>query len=363
MALMFQRLAANYQKNGYYPTDSLTTQRILNALVPSEMGTMRILDPCCGEGVLIAETQHHLGDQCVSYGIEYNEERAWHGKQILTHCVHSDIHDCVISGRSYGLLMLNPPYGDTVKDKTDLNSKRDRLEKLFYRRTHGLLQYGGVMVLIIPYYSLDKEYSTWIARHFTHVKAYMAPETRYKQLVVFGIKQRVSDTDIPTRDRLMGIGKGDIEAEELPQNWTGDYYCVPASNLQDEFKFHTVRVDPRQLEDVLDHYPSLWKQMGSVFRYTEKAHRPPLRKLSEWHLALALAAGQIFGVVKSNDGRTYVIKGDTFKAKSVKEEHETNSKDEIIGIKRIHTDRFVPTIRAIDFTRDSPTYGRCLTIQ
>lgn len=363
MALMFQRLAQNYAKNGYFPTDSETTQRILNAIVPSESGTMRILDPCCGEGVILAETQHHLGDQSVSYGIEYNEERAWQAKQIMNHCIHGDIHDCVINARSYSLLVLNPPYGDTVKDKTDINAKRDRLEKLFYRRTHGLLQYGGIMVLIVPYYSLDKEYSTWIARHFTRVKAFMAPETRFKQLVLFGVKRRVSDTDIVVRDRLIGIGNGDISADELPALWDEEPYMVPASNLQDEFKFHSVRVDPRQLEDVLDHHPSLWNQMGMVFRYTEKSHRPPLRKLSEWHLALALAAGQIFGVVKSRDGRTYVIKGDTFKAKSVKEEVETNSKDEVIGVKRIHTDRFVPTIRAIDFTRGSPTYGRCLTIQ
>lgn len=363
MALMFQRLAQNYAKNGYFPTDTDTTQRILNALAPCETGIMRLIDPCCGEGVILAEAQHHLGDQAVSYGIEYNEERAWHGKQILSHCVHSDIHDCVISARSFSLLVLNPPYGDTVKDKTDFNAKRDRLEKLFYRRTHGLLQYGGIMVLIIPYYSLDKEYSTWIARHFTQVQAFMAPEKRFKQLVVFGVKQRVTDTNTVIRDRLMAIGSGDIEADELPAEWMDIPYVVPATNTQDEFKFHSVRIDDRQLQDILAHQPSLWNQMGLVFRYREITHRPPLRKLSEWHLALALAAGQIFGVVKSLDGRTYVIKGDTFKSKSVVEEVETNNKDEVIGVKRIHTDRFVPTIRAIDFTRGSPTYGRCLTIQ
>ena len=45
MALMFQRLAHNYAKNGYFPTDGETTQRILNAIAPCETGVMRILDP------------------------------------------------------------------------------------------------------------------------------------------------------------------------------------------------------------------------------------------------------------------------------------------------------------------------------
>ena len=32
MALMFQRLARNYAKDGYFPTDAETIQRVLNAL-------------------------------------------------------------------------------------------------------------------------------------------------------------------------------------------------------------------------------------------------------------------------------------------------------------------------------------------
>ena len=51
MALMFPRLARNFAKNGYYPTDEPTLERALNALMPSD-GPMCILDPCAGEGVL-----------------------------------------------------------------------------------------------------------------------------------------------------------------------------------------------------------------------------------------------------------------------------------------------------------------------
>ena len=35
MALMFPRLARNFAKNGYYPTDEPTLERALNALMPS----------------------------------------------------------------------------------------------------------------------------------------------------------------------------------------------------------------------------------------------------------------------------------------------------------------------------------------
>jgi len=53
MALMFSRLAHNFIKNGYFPTDAVTLERILAAIEP-DGETLRIHDPCCGEGTALA---------------------------------------------------------------------------------------------------------------------------------------------------------------------------------------------------------------------------------------------------------------------------------------------------------------------
>ncbi len=119
MALLFQRLAHNFIKNGYFPTDEVTLQRILSALDAGNR-TVRIHDPCCGEGIALAETGHFLASQgatVTTLGIEFDQERAWHAKQLLDRVIHSDVHDVVVSARSVGLLFLNPPYGDVVSDK------------------------------------------------------------------------------------------------------------------------------------------------------------------------------------------------------------------------------------------------------
>ncbi|MEI0619067.1 DUF6094 domain-containing protein, partial [Pseudomonas aeruginosa] len=75
--------------------------------------------------------------------------------------LHSDLFDTMISRQSFGLLWLNPPYGDLVADHSGASqyqgSGRRRLEKAFYQRCLPLLQYGGVMVLIVPHYVLDDE--------------------------------------------------------------------------------------------------------------------------------------------------------------------------------------------------------------
>ena len=72
MALMFPRLARNFAKNGYFPTDEKTVEHILSFLSPLEgdQNHTQIFDPCAGEGVALAEIKHRLNQhQSSAYGI------------------------------------------------------------------------------------------------------------------------------------------------------------------------------------------------------------------------------------------------------------------------------------------------------
>lgn len=208
MALMFQRIARNYVKDGYFPTDSDTIERVLSLLKPCKSGRMRIIDPCAGEGVALAECGQHLNDPeadrtvesitVESFGVEYHVDRAHQAKQLLTRCLCDDFQDTLITPRSFGLVWLNPPYGDLVSDNGQTgDSKRSgkkRLEKLFFQQSARLLQYGGVMVLIVPHYRLDHEFRKWIAAGFDRVQVYLAPEQQFKQAVVLGIRKRTTSS-------------------------------------------------------------------------------------------------------------------------------------------------------------------------
>lgn len=371
MALMFQRLARNFIKNGYFPTDETSTARILAAVVPSDR-PMRILDPCCGEGVALAETAHHLeafgkGD-LETFGVEYDEERAYHAKTLLNRCIHADLMDTVIQPRSFGLLWLNPPYGDLVSDQVAASAAkwkgRKRLEKLFYERTIGTLQFAGILVLIVPHYALDREFATWIARHCSTVRVFRAATDQFRQVVVFGVRKPVSDgVDTAARELLAAVGTGEREAPALPQVWSEPLYHVPPAP-QGEPKFFTLRIDPRQLgEETRRAGPALWDRFTTTFQSGMQEHRRPLRALSQWHLALALSAGQISGAVRSNDERLLLVRGDTHKEKEIRVEHEVNDRTGDVRETRIHLDRFVPVIRAIDFTPGSASFGDVLTIR
>jgi tRNA1(Val) A37 N6-methylase TrmN6 len=353
MALIFQRVARNFIKNGYFPTDEVTLERIINALDIAGSES-RIFDPCCGEGTALAEISRHLtncGGKVQSYAVEYDRERAWHAKSILDNVAHADINDVFGTLQSMGLLFLNPPYGDLISDKAGIGdkSKRDRLEKVFMRKTMTFLQIGGVLVLIVPQYVLDGEFASLIGRNFTNVKTFMAPEKRFKQAVVFGIRCRSSTPSLAT---IKAIGEAfDGTAQELAESWCDEPYYVPAISTDTPISFQSVKIDSSQLAFEINKFrhATMWPQFSLNFRSTNLPTRRPLRDLSKWHLALALAAGHINGVVESRDGRKLLVKGDTLKGKNLEIER-TVDEDGKVTETRILTDKFIPVIRGIDFT-------------
>lgn len=377
MALMFQRIARNFTKNGYFPTDTETTARVLDYLKPCKKGLMRLLDPCAGEGVALAECRQHLHQPehrqiAETFAVEYDAERAEQARQLIDRCLHGDFQDTVITPRSFGLLWLNPPYGDLVGDKAQTGSQalgkgKKRLEKLFFRQSVRLLQYGGVLVLIVPHYTLDREFRKWLAAGFERIRVALAPERQFKQAVVIAVRRRTNAHDETCREGMRVLEKFcDLDLNDKPilplTAGKTERYAVPAAAAGD-IRFNALRIDPVQFAREIERYPCLWQQFGHQMLPATGNHRRPLMALSDWHLALALAAGQVSGVVHSNDGRkTYVIKGDTFKDKKQSVEVEPQGNGEFREI-RTSLDVFVPQIKAIDMTPDSPTWGEILTIK
>ncbi len=375
MALMFPRLARNFARNGYFPTDEATLERALQALEPASQ-TMSIIDPCAGEGVAIAEAAHALGRASVhAYAVEYDEERAAHASTLVEHCLRSDLMDTVISRQSFGLLWLNPPYGDLMKDPAGGREFkcRARLEKLFYQRSLPFLQYEGVLVYIIPHYTLDSELVGWLTRHFTDLSVFAAADPQFKQVVIFG--RRIRQRDLPSpmiadqlaavhhaeRTYLLDVGRGAEEAEPLPPAWPHQRYRVPPATDGPEH-FYRTTLEPEQFASEVHRLRGLWSAADAHLGASQRSWRRPARALSNWHLSLSLAAGAISGVVTSPSGRVLVVKGDTHKEKSLTTEY-TEGEDGSVNETRILTDRFVPVIRAWDMTPNSATRGQVLTIR
>lgn len=373
--LMHPRVAHNYAKAGYYPTDNQTVERVINALSLGNVNQRtRIIDPCAGEGEAISKIVQALGHSTIeSYAVEYDQERAKKAAALTHYCLRSDLFDTVIEARQFGLLFLNPPYGDMTPDtyyagnisSIDDKGGRKRLEKEFYQRTLAYLAYGGVLVFIIPNAVLDEQMSTWLSSHFRELRIYQAVDKQFKQLVIFGIRTRVQDIKKEQRaqnfERLQVIYNQTKDVEELPEEWPFEPYLIPGSSSELKY-FYRISIETEQFATEIERLKGLWPEFKLRLRHTQTVSRAPLAKLSDWHLSLALAAGEIHGVVQSPiSGRILAIRGDTYKTKKRHVEIIDDGKGNITE-HVILTDRFVPVIKAWDMTPDSAHKGQLFNI-
>ena len=372
MSLLFPRVARNLAKAGYYPTDIDTVNACKRLVTPAEdVNSLSILDPCCGLGEALTAFSEHLGAKeaiTQSYGIEFDEERAYKAKQSLDTCIHADINDCVLGTQQFSLLFLNPPYGDKVTDHyhvENTDGSVNRLEKLFYQRCFSSLVFGGVLVLILPEYSFDKQYRRWLERNFGRLMVRRACDSRFKQLVVLGVRKRTSTStlqcDRNTLDQLEAVSKGDIDVPRIDCDDQCRYWLPETSNVK---KFHFIRMDSKQLSEAIGepHQSGLWPQFKATFNGSKRSALQPLCQMSQWHMALALAGGQLNGLVESGDGKKLLVKGDTFKSKKVTKEIQLDAKGNVTEI-QVSTDTFVPSIVGLDFTANSQTYGDLVRIK
>lgn len=369
MGLIFPRLARNHIKNGYFPTDVDSLNAICER-IDAQAHAVRAIDPCCGEGAALLHLVDHLeqnGVDVESFGIEIDDERATHAREALVPkgglVAHADMNDVLTPRASIGLLFLNPPYGNTVNTADSYQrSEGDRHEKIFCRRWFPTLQIGGILVLVVPFYVLDEELSALIARNFERVSVRKAPEQAFRQAIIIGVKRRPSHPPAELVRQIVKFSEGHLDRIEMDEP---GQYLIPGITPELEFALTVARIDPRQLSlEVSGRMASatLWPRYRHVFRSGQaQPPRRPLCALSQWHLALALAAGQISGLVSSGE-RLLLVKGDTFKRKETHKEYEHRSDGSVLQT-TIATDRFVPVIKAIDMTAGSPLFGAVITIR
>ena len=194
------------------------------------------------------------------------------------------------------------------------------------------------------------------------MRFYLAPEQRFKQCVIFGVRKRSDRPDPGVKAMLLANAREPGKAATLDETTADTPYLVPELATDVPRKFHAVRIDAAQLATELSrlHRHTLWPQFASRFGQTGLTERRPLKSLGEWHLALALAAGQISGVVTSKTGQRLLVKGDTVKDRVKTVQHVENADGEITEITTL-TDRFVPAIRGINLT-PGPDFGAIVTI-
>lgn len=227
------RLAAT-AVGGYYPTPTKIVSLVRQHLgLSGDLGGYRdtlynYLDPCAGEGSAIAELLTALHGVKASDQIVYSVEMEKGRHEALTsrmrelswksekRALLGDAFKVQMVGE-VSLLWLNPPYGtDPIIG---------RLEEHFLARFCTTLTEGGVLVFIIPGYSLGNSAST-LAQHFDRVECYRFPDPDYvvfKQVILFATK------------RCPALPEPDPELQQRIKSWSSNAVALPVAGQGEPF--------------------------------------------------------------------------------------------------------------------------------
>lgn len=296
----------NRARMGYFPTDLSHVKMLKDAIVfPGE--PVNLIDPCCGEG--IALQAFSKGIQARTYGIEIDEVRGEEAGRRLQRVGFGSFFHSRISLNAFQGLWLNPPYLSVPSE----NGTR-RLEKSFLADSMRLLQVGGIMIYIIPYYRATPDVCRVLCENFTDLRVhkFIGKEfERFKQVAIIGrrIERREAEKMAKKLSEYM------LDADKIPPitDLPKDCYEMPAATKKVEL-FKGAVFNVSELAEQLKKSPSTQRLFED--RTLDNRKLSPLLPLNLSQVGLVGASGMMNGLVECDT--PHIIKGRIVKEKKTK---------------------------------------------
>lgn len=327
---------ASQVKAGFYPIPPEALAHILKALTFE--GDVNVLDPCAGKGKALKQIVEYVGKETEfeahPYAIELDEGRAQTVRQEFGEgaLAPADCYNCQVTAGSIQLLFLNPPYDNELGGGST--------EMQFLQHAHWWLQDGGVLIYVVPEDKVGR-YSPslkFLAHNYDRLKYMPFPDKvrKYREAMFICTKLKYvreqttdeyNDPDLP--DKLVAKDKGSYK---VPKRRGG-----PRT-------FAKVAMTPAEMGRALSISPL---QRHLLPPAPLALARPPL-PLSKGHTAVLLSAGHLNGKVSPPGEEPHVIRGSCVKQTYVKEQTTEERADGTVIEKRVESERFVLTIRAVE---------------
>ena len=296
----------NRARMGYFPTDLSHVKMLKDAIVfPGE--PVNLIDTCCGEG--IALQAFSKGIQARTYGIEIDEVRGEEAGRRLQRVGFGSFFHSRISLNAFQGLWLNPPYLSVPSE----NGTR-RLEKSFLADSMRLLQIGGIMIYIIPYYRATPDVCRVLCENFTDLRVhkFIGKEfERFKQVAIIGrrIERREAEKMAKKLSEYMLDADKIPPITDLPKNC----YEMPAATKKVEL-FKGAVFNVSELAEQLKKSPSTQRLFED--RTLDNRKLSPLLPLNLSQVGLVGASGMMNGLVECDT--PHIIKGRIVKEKKTK---------------------------------------------
>lgn len=292
-------------------------------------GEAAALDPTCGEGLILkqlTEARDERDFTIHTYGVELDKRRAELAKDAIQTVVQAPIESMIISNDAFSLLMLNPPYDNTMlgigEDKTERKEYTELVRGTRY------LAPGGIMIYIIPSYRYtDKKIARFLASHFEDIAVTRFTDEDYpdfRQSIFIGKKKKADYKELNERlfEFLQQMDSEDfVEKHVSPLNallLTEQLWNVPAgvsevptfyTRMQNKSEFITAIRQNKGFDAFIQRTKTKQLEIGGE----------PLLPISQGQMALLLASGAVNGVIGTGDN-LHIIQGMEIVTKEVTQE-------------------------------------------
>jgi Uncharacterised methyltransferase family (DUF6094) len=309
------RLAAQ-AKLGFYPVSEGTIRFVAESVKINDASTIRLFDPCCGQGKALAQFGTELGiPKEQLYGIELDDRRAEEAREVVGNVVHGSFFNTkIVPVQTFSLAWVNPPYDDEIKQEAE--SVRLSLEVAFLQYVSRFVTPHGIVILHAPEDRITEKVIQTMGQMCYDVKRVrLPPELRpYREALLIGwrrttIERNVWSVHAPVMDVCPEL--------VLPSGDTVRSFVKNAPTDQ-EITSHLEKA-------------AFWR----VFNEDKKRQKlQPVLPLGAGHLGLTLASGYLDGLLKPKNCEPHVVRGCSYKEDILaKEENSTNDEGKVTNTK------------------------------
>lgn len=297
-AAIIGRLMNNIRM-GYYPTDLDHVELITRGIAFPNGVTTNLLDPCCGTGAALRKMG--TGNNCFCYGVELDLSRAEQAQGQLHRVGFGSFFGAHISQKAFHVLFLNPPYLSVLSER----GQRSRDEKRFLLESIPLLNWGGLMVYIVPYYRMTEDICQIFCDNFEQVSIHRFLDgefKKFKQVAVMGLRRQRIDSGCDAETLCEAASHPDrLPTLDLLE---AGRYALPANPLKVEI-FRGAEFNEDELARQLK-ASSSFDRMLARSKLDSAPKRPPL-PLSIGQVGLIGGSGLINGLMECD--YPHIIKG------------------------------------------------------
>ena len=307
----FSRTVANERKKGAYYTDRAMCKRIGKLLAFPSEDEVSVLEPSIGDGWAVREVLDNasIKGKATVFGVELDSIVAKETKKVFKELSEENViieadylTGMKISYATFGLCFANPPYR-----KSD--SLNECLETQFMKSIYPVLKKAGILVYVIPYYTLTNlsDFLKPFLLRFEPVSVYRFDDevySQFQQCVLIGKRRNriASWQDEGMTDMRESFYESICELERLPYLPTlqevipeEKLIFVPVSPGKEVKSFTTKIFDYQRAGQALMKVSPLYKEQETRLKNMEyrqsRLNSPPVKLKKDLLYMLAISGG------------------------------------------------------------------------